>query len=247
MMAKDPAGRFQTPDGVVTALAPYADAAQHAATDLVESAGADAPTMPVASPSLEPTVGDPRPAQPASRPRPSLRRPWVRIAAAVAVMAAGVGSMALFTYRIESPRGELVIETDDPSIDVVVKQGGKQVTIVDPKTSDRIELHAGQYELQLAGVGEGMKLSTDSFTLKRGDKTVVTVRREAPKAAPPFTPITDLLAGAGTEEVGEIARFQCANDHVGMAFLLPDSRHVLYSPGGGYENDKWVESKDPAL
>ncbi len=247
MMAKDPAGRFQTPDGVVTALAPYADAARHAATDLVESAGADAPTMPVASPSLVPTVGDPRTAQPATRPRPSLRRPWVRIAAAVAVMAAGVGSMALFTYRIETPRGELVIETDDPSIDVIVKQGGKQVTIVDPKTSDRIELHAGQYELQLAGGGEGMKLSTDSFTLKRGDKTVVTVRREAPKAAPPFTPITDLLAGAGTEEVGEIARFQCANDHVHMAYLLPDSRHVLYSPGGGYENDKWVESKDPAL
>ena len=75
---------------------------------------------------------------------------------------------------------------------MIVKQGGKQVTIVDPKTNNRIELNAGRYELQLAGGGEGLKLSTDSFTLKRGDKTVVTVRHKAPapasQAGPPTHP-----------------------------------------------------------
>ena len=101
--------------------------------------------------------------------------------------------------------------------------------------------------MQLAGGGEGLKLSTDSFTLKRGDKTVVTVRREPRAPAPPPKPASDLLAGAGTEEVGEIARFQSPHDLTGAAFLLPDGRRVLYSTGGDYENDQWVAGKDPAL
>jgi serine/threonine protein kinase len=42
-------------------------------------------------------------------------------------------------YRITTDKGELVIETDDPSIEVVVKQGGRQVTIIDPQTKTRIE------------------------------------------------------------------------------------------------------------
>ena len=67
---------------------------------------------------------------------------------------------------------------------MIVKQGGQQVTIVDPKTKDRIELKAGRYELQLAGGGADLQLSTDTFTLERGDKTVVTVRRESKEKAP---------------------------------------------------------------
>ncbi len=159
----------------------------------------------------------------------------------------GHGYLALITYRIQTATGELVIESDDPSIELIVKQGGKQVTIVDPKTSNRIELNAGQYELQLADGGEGLKLSTDSFTLKRGDKTVVTVRREPRAPAPPLKPPSDLLAGAGTEEVGEIARFQSPHDRLSAAFLLPDNRRVLYSTGGDNQNDQWLPGTDPAL
>ena len=149
MMAKDPARRFQTPDEVARALAPFADAqaARAAATGLDAPAIADAPTLPAASPSFASTVGDQKPSgtagNPPSDPRPrrSLAMP---IAAALAMLAAGAGFLALVTYRIQTATGELVIESDDPSIEVIVKQGGKQVTIVDPKTKHRIELNAGQ-------------------------------------------------------------------------------------------------------
>ena len=68
---------------------------------------------------------------------------------------------------------------------MIVTQGGNLVTIIDPKTSKRVELKAGRYELQLANGGAGLQLSTEAFALKRGDKPVVTVRR-APMAMMPM-------------------------------------------------------------
>ena len=173
------------------------------------------------------------------------RRFWPALAGLVGFVA--ILLVAGITYRIATDEGVLVIETDDPSIEVVVKQGSKRVTIIDPQTKNRIELHSGQYELELAGDKPGLKLSTEQFTLKRGDKTVVTVRREAPVQAPKAQPASDLLAGPGTEQLGEIARFQSPHDLVGAAFLLPDGRHVIYTTGGDNQNDRWLPGTDPAL
>src|SRR5262249_27228792 len=109
-----------------------------------------------------------------------------RIAAVAALLPIVVVSLALLLYeqlRIRTPTGELIIESEDPNIEVIVRQGGQQLTIVDPKTNNRIELNAGRYELQLAGGGPGLNLSTDTFTLKRGEKTVVSVRHQAPAPA----------------------------------------------------------------
>ena len=244
-MAKDPARRFQTPDEVARALAPFADAqvARAAAMDL------DAPALR--------RRADPAGGLPIVRldgggsEAIGTRQPALVRARGVRAMDRGGPGPAAHRrgvpgpgqYRIQTATGELVIESDDPGIEVIVKQGGKRVTIVDTKTSHRIELKAGSYELQLAGGGEGLKLSTDTFMLKRGDKTVVTVRRESPKPQP----ASDLLAGTGTEEVGEIARFESPHDFVGEAFLLPDRRRVIYASAGGYEKDTWVEPSEPAL
>ena len=153
MMAKDPARRFQTPDEVARALAPFADlqAARTAATRLDAPAIGDTSTPSAASPSFASTVGDQKPSGEATCSGPRPRRPWVRIAAALAMLPIVAVCLALIVYRIQTKTGELVIETDDPNIEVIVKQGGQQVTIVDPKTKDRIELNAGRYELQLAG------------------------------------------------------------------------------------------------
>jgi WD40 repeat protein len=143
----------------------------------------------------------------------------VRIAAALAMLPIVAGFLALITYRIQTQTGELVIESDDPNIEVIVKQGGQRVTIVDPKTKDSIELKAGRYELQLAGGGDGFKLSTDAFTLKRGDKTVVTVRRGAPSPAsrPP----------AGESALVEVATFRGHYALVDCAVVSPDGWRIL--------------------
>jgi serine/threonine protein kinase len=84
---------------------------------------------------------------------------------------------AAFICRIITNTGELAIETNDPNIKLVVEQNGEQVSIIDPKTKSSIELRSGQYELNLTGGEPGLRLSTEAFALKRGDKTVVTVRR----------------------------------------------------------------------
>jgi Protein kinase domain/WD domain, G-beta repeat len=250
MMAKDPARRFPTPEDVAEALAPFADAqaGRAAATGVNAPAAAKARTAPLTSPSLAPNVQMLEPLEEATRSGPRHRRPWVRIAAALAILAAGAGSLALVTYRVQTGTGELVIESDDPDIEVIVKQGGQQVSIVDPKTKDRIELNAGRYELQLAGGGAGLRLSTDTFTLKRGDKTVVTVRRHAPAPAVQSGP--RFLGDPEAPDDRRIMRsfFVSSHDLLNNAFLLPDDRHVLYSTGGGdFQNNRWVPGTDPAL
>lgn len=186
MMATDPAARFQTPEEVARALAPFAER-QIATTALDAPALAGSRALLATSPSIDSVVGEQKP----SKSQPTRlgshpRRPWVWIAAVVAslpIMAMALALILSQLMSIRTPTGELFIESEDPNIKVIVKEGGQQVTIVDPKTSNRIELNAGRYELQLASGGPGLKLSTDTFTLRRGEKTVVTVRRQPPAPA----------------------------------------------------------------
>ena len=77
-----------------------------------------------------------------------------------------------------------MIEAEDPNIEVVVKQGGRRVIIVDPQTKNEVDLRSGRYELELAVDKPGLRLSFEHFTIKRGDKTIVTVRREPPARQP---------------------------------------------------------------
>ena len=104
---------------------------------------------------------------------------WPVVAGLAGLMA--ILLAAVIVYRIKTDTGELVVETEDPNIEVVVTQAGKQVTIIDPQTKTRVELHSGQYEVELAGGKPGLTLSTQQIRLTRGDKTVVTVRREPPE------------------------------------------------------------------
>jgi hypothetical protein len=211
MMAKEPGRRFQTPDEVAKALAPFyrrraqtpvapglgASPIEATATSLsmagstqvaTESAAAPAPTPLAARKQGRPeemwkslidlTEAEKPSPTPAVAPRPVPKHPrwiWPAVAGLAGFVAVVLG--AGITYRIATDKGELVIETDDPSIEVVVKQGGKLVTILDPKTSKTLVLNSGRYELKLDGERDGLRLSTETFTLKRGDKAIVTVRR----------------------------------------------------------------------
>ncbi len=112
------------------------------------------------------------------------------LALALAVLVAGAT-----VYRIRTDRGVLVIRTSDPDVEVLVKQGGDLVTILDPKTQQQVELRSGDYDLALGGGRGGLRLSADHFTLRRGDEVIVTVTREpAPRAR----------AGAAPGAAGEL-------------------------------------------
>lgn len=105
---------------------------------------------------------------------PQRRRRVPALAALVALGAIGVFFGATL-IRFATNRGVVVIETDDPDVEVIVKQGGEQVRIIDTKTGREVTLQAGEYELELSEGKAGLKLSTNKFTLSRGGKEVVRV------------------------------------------------------------------------
>jgi tRNA A-37 threonylcarbamoyl transferase component Bud32 len=114
--------------------------------------------------------------------RPKKRRPWL-IAALVALLLAG-GGVAAALYHIQTDKGELVITAESDDVEVVVKQGGKVIRLVDTKTDKQITLtlRSGAYELELKGAPEGLKLSLDKATLSRGETVLARIERVAAPA-----------------------------------------------------------------
>jgi len=150
-----------------------------------------------------------------SRPR---RRRWLPIAAAVFV---GALALAAFqfgpaVYRFATNHGQLVIKTNDHDVEIIVKQGGDEIKILDTKTNKEVTLKAGTYQLELAHGKESLKLATNHFTLERGGRAIVEVTHEPRppeerKASLPvqtqtirkFAPPDQLLTGGGVTVDGK--------------------------------------------
>jgi serine/threonine protein kinase len=191
MMAKDPAQRYQTPVEAARALVPFVKSGSGVAPAATPSAGR---TENIQAPSARNKVTDalaPRKESAAATeagvesaankvrsagPRPSsLRRNPILMAV---LAAAVVGLVALFAgavYRITTDTGELIITTSDPDVEVSIQQSGKLVRILDLKTNQKVELKSGTYELVLPGTKGDLRLSTNNFTLKRGQTVIVEV------------------------------------------------------------------------
>ncbi len=124
--------------------------------------------------------------EPFTRPpvRPPRKRLSLLVALALAAVFGGLLLAGVVVYRILTDSGELVITTGDDDVEVVVKQGGKLVDIIDTKSRQSLRLHSGVYELELKGAPAGLKLDVTSATLVR-DKTVVAKIERLPRAAPP--------------------------------------------------------------
>jgi serine/threonine protein kinase/WD40 repeat protein len=184
MMAKSPDDRYQTPDEVCDALAPFAG------QTVV----------------IDPTPrGTKRPAK-GKAPGGARRRRWSVVAAALLLALVGIGVGAA-VYRIQTDNGELVITTDNPDVEVVIKQNGKLVRILDTKTNKEVKLDSGLYDLELKGNPEELKLSLDRVTIRRGDTVVATVERRARKAA---------------EKVGLVRSFTWDTSGIQSAAFSPD-------------------------
>jgi hypothetical protein len=114
----------------------------------------------------------------AARP-PLKRRPL--LAAALAALFGGLVLAGGVVYRIQTDTGELVITTESPDVEVVVKQGGQEVRVLDTKTDRHITLalRSGEYELELKGAPEGLKLDIDRVTLTRGGTALARIEKIA--------------------------------------------------------------------
>ena len=171
MLAKDPAQRFQTPAEVAAALEPLCQ---------------PAPVTPPTRSSLAPVLRGEGWGEGWKRLRQSYRSVGTWAAAVALLLALGAGGVffAPAVYRFATNRGTLVIETDDADVEVIVKQGGEQVRIIDTKTRREVTLKAGQYQLELADGKEGLQLSASDFSLSRGGKEIVRVWLEKKEPAP---------------------------------------------------------------
>jgi serine/threonine protein kinase/WD40 repeat protein len=148
------------------------------------------------------------PSPPAKAGKPTARRrprrwPWAAAVGILLVLAAGV------IYRIQTDNGDIVIESDDPDVEVLVTQGDKTVAILDGKTKQKVTLDTGEYTLNLSGEADGLKMELpQTFALRRGDKKIVTIKRLPP---------------------GEISRWQAHTRAVQQLALSPDGKILASS------------------
>jgi WD40 repeat protein/serine/threonine protein kinase len=169
LLAKDPAARYQSAAEVAEVLG------RHLAR--VQAGGSE----------VSDTVVQTHPASEGPARLRFVPRRRLSVLAALLLLALVPVSVlvAATVLRIATSKGELIIEAHDPNVEVVVKQNG--ATIVDRTTQRKLELTAGDYEIDLAEAPAGLHLSTKQFKLERGGKTVVTAQFE-PKQATPAGP-----------------------------------------------------------
>jgi hypothetical protein len=211
MMAKPPEQRYQTPAEVAAALEPFTGA-----TVVLSRA-----EMPVkrtggrSRESPEPSGRAPREGVIRDALRVELARRRRRRLVAVALLLLALGGLAAAAaavFRIQTDNGKLIITTNDPDVEVVIKQNGNLVRIIDTKTNKEVKLTSGRYDLEVNGQPGDLKLSPDRVTIRRGETAVATVVRRP-----------NQVAG----QIDEVRRF-VGHTHVvwGVAFS-PDGRQAL--------------------
>ena len=152
------------------------------------------------------------------------RRRWP-LAVAAAVLFAGLAAAAVGIYRVQTDNGELLITTESDDVEVVIKQNGKEIRVVDTKTDRSITLHSGVYELELKDAGAGLKLNIDKATLTRGETVLAKIERAPTLAGQAQSqPLVD---------VGEVRRFlgYAPSAWVTRAEFTPNGRRVVATNG----------------
>ena len=111
----------------------------------------------------------------ASAPTRQRRRPWLAVAAALLftgiVIAAGV------VYRIQTDNGEVVINVESPDVEIVLLKGGKEIVVIDTKTSKRVTVPTGAYDVVVKDKPDGIEVKTDKIVVLRGKEVLVTIER----------------------------------------------------------------------
>jgi WD40 repeat protein len=237
MMAKQPEQRYQTPAEVAQALALFAKSSAAPASMTPDPAAA---LFSALSPSQKEIESLPQTIHrshgaPGSAVHPRHRwHPSPVIALTLLVLLLGgliVGATAI--YRIQTDKGELVIETDNDDVEVLVRKNGDVVKIIDVKSGKHVTLNSGDYELSLKDGQKGLRLSPGKMTLKRGEIVLATITRETKPVA---------------ETVSEVRCFRGHQACVHCVAISPDGRLAASGAGGlclGPSN--WVHAPDYAV
>jgi hypothetical protein len=118
-----------------------------------------------------------------SRPRPHPRRQWVPLVAVVSLALVALGFAAPTIYRLVTDQGELVIATNDPNVEVVIKDGTGKV--IDRTAKREILLKRGEYEIECLITDDGgeQRFLTRHLKIRRGERLVVDAHIDRAKGA----------------------------------------------------------------
>lgn len=159
MLAPNPDNRPATPAAVANELEPFA--VKSNLPQLALAAASDTPRNPAYI--------------------PNRFRRWTRRFLLAAAILIGV-ALAGFAITVQTDKGQLVIESSDENIEVVVKRSGQLYDSLDElevgKGKNHWSFRSGSYEVRLVGKTDGLRVEGGKFTLTRGGKAVVTISRE---------------------------------------------------------------------
>lgn len=82
--------------------------------------------------------------------------------------------------RIHTSEGTLVVEIDDPQVQVTIDGTGEELTIRGAGLQE-VRLRPGRYKVRAAREGQSVPLSEEIVAISRGEKRVVKVSREPEK------------------------------------------------------------------
>ena len=163
LQAKNPDGRYQS-------AAEVADILGHRLAQLQHSA----PLPPLATP------------KPATvRPAPRSWRLWAAAAAILLLLAAtfglaegtGISNIATTVIRLFTPEGTLIVEINDPAVNVTVEGDGGLV--ITGAGLHEFHLRPGNYRLQADKNGRPVALERELVSIAKGGREVVRVKLEA--------------------------------------------------------------------
>jgi serine/threonine protein kinase len=180
LLAKDPSQRPATPAEVARDLEPFC-----MGTDLARLDPRVTVEIPV--PAQAPLVCEQAPAETApttASPRRDIKRRWLVAVAALVLLLPLTYFFGGTVIRCATNQGQVVIEVDDPSVEVTVKEG--EAVLLDRTGGRIITLAAGKHELEvrLKDANGEVRFFTKQLTLSRGGKEIVNVQQELARAKP---------------------------------------------------------------
>lgn len=257
MIARKREDRFDTCSEVAEALLPFCERA-----DLAALAHASPPSKNLATESTSHSTMSVR-KQSASidtdaRPQPSLvnfeidetrlttprakqsRSPlWYIVPLTIAAAVGGVLFALAIVMIFRTSQGRIVVRIPDgvdaDHIQVVAKQGGKIVEVVDAKGGWNIQLQEGVYNVELLGGDDQIKLDKKSVTVERNRRTLVAITFR-PKPAGADKPLQFGENFGDDAPQPAIAPFDSAEARKAQAewakYLNLPVRHIVELPGG---------------
>jgi hypothetical protein len=181
--------------------------------------------------------------------RPFVKAPsWRRRA-----LWAGVGLMvfllaAIAVYRSQTDVGEVVFDGDNTEGEVIVRQNGTEVQVIDLKDRQSGRLPSGEYDLELRSGTAGRQLTPSHVTVRRGDTVVAAISRtveepfqvEGPGGFPALSPDGTLLAACSGRNVALFdartgRRLHLLSGHTDRVQFVTFSRDGRLVASGGYD------------